>query len=160
MRDLTSCHFGAAICTTIINLIVNAMSVLARLFVLAAMLAAAGPVYAQQGDAKRPAATGRVAIGPNPDCGIPIVTKPVAAKRAAAALGSAWECAPPYQTPAFTKPADDSVAFGSLLEAAGVKALHSAGGAQRRILISQRRLEISTDREKSGSRCCGRELRV
>lgn len=123
MRNLTSCHFGAAICTTIINLIVNAMSVLARLFVLAAMLAATGPVYAQQGDAKRPAATGRVAIGPNPDCGIPIVTNPVAARRAVAALGSTRECAPPYQTPAFTKPADDSIVFGSLLEAAGVSVM-------------------------------------
>jgi hypothetical protein len=32
---------------------------------------------------------------------------------------SPWSCAPPYQTPTYTKPPDDSIAFGSLLEAAG-----------------------------------------
>jgi hypothetical protein len=32
---------------------------------------------------------------------------------------SAWSCTPPYDTPVYTRPTDDSVVFGSLLEAAG-----------------------------------------
>lgn len=55
---------------------------------------------------------------------------------------------PPYQTPVYTKPADDSVAFGSLLEASGytniantdwvgVAAGNFCGGAEKQLIVAQ-----------------------
>ena len=55
-------------------------------------------------------------LDPSPDCGAPAgktLLRPTATP-------SLWSCLPPYETPVYTKPADDSIVFGSLLEAAGL----------------------------------------
>ena len=57
-------------------------------------------------------------------------------------------CAAPYQTPTYTKPPDDSVAFGSLLEASGYGAINGSswiglaagsfcGGSKKQLIVAQ-----------------------
>lgn len=57
-----------------------------------------------------------------------------------------WSCSAPYQTPAYTKPADDRVAFGRLLEASGyargsnsdwvdIAAGNLCGGAEKELVL-------------------------
>jgi hypothetical protein len=56
-----------------------------------------------------------------PDCGVPPANELRAGvSRAAAAATGKWSCIPPYQTPPFTPPPDDSVALSTLIEASGV----------------------------------------
>ena len=50
-----------------------------------------------------------------PDCDYPVPPHQQATREA---IGGR-PCEPPYQTPTFTKPPDDSIVFGSLLEASG-----------------------------------------
>lgn len=65
--------------------------------------------------------SGRSLSGAFPDCGLPpVATEGVAPSSQPAAAAGKWSCIPPYQTPPFTPPADDSVALASLLEASGV----------------------------------------
>jgi len=74
------------------------------------------------------------------DCGTPVVVHGTVARTS---LGT---CIPPYETPPYTRPADDSVALGSLLEAAGyygiagaqwvgVTAGHFCEGWQQQLLV-------------------------
>jgi hypothetical protein len=67
---------------------------------------------------------------------------------AAARAQSAGPLIPPYQTPAYTRPADDSVVFGSLLEASGYSPAANAawvgvaagsfcGGSEKELILAQ-----------------------
>jgi hypothetical protein len=88
-------------------------------FLLTLVLAGALSSHAQQ----PPAGPGG-GVGPGQECGGPpssfvgVPTGPRTGLRAAAPT-TLPSCLPPYQTPAYTKPPDNSVVFGSLLEAAG-----------------------------------------
>src|SRR5215471_14738378 len=76
----------------------------------------------------------------DPDCGGPAWSWPIA--------HTGWRCAPPYTTPLYTKPPDDSVALSSLLEAAGytsaantdwlsVAAGNFCGGPEKQLVLTQ-----------------------
>ena len=82
------------------------------------------------------------------DCGLREVNAPTAADRpAAGAISEVPQCSPPYETPSYTKPTDDSVALGALLEASGfpgaqgaswvgVAAGNFCGTAQRQLVVA------------------------
>ena len=89
------------------------------------------------------------------DCGFPEDAEDIRAKvgevtkaHPAATTEAIGPCAPPYETPVYTKPADDSVAFGSLLEASGYSAINGSswiglaagnycGGSQKQLIVAQ-----------------------
>jgi hypothetical protein len=66
-----------------------------------------------------------------PDCGLPPVNMPVREHSVSlAASTTPWRCVPPYETPAYVPPADDSVALGTLIEAAGIDFASSVGRSE------------------------------
>jgi FG-GAP repeat len=85
------------------------------------------------------------------DCGVVQVNRgPTSGvgTKGRAVTGHVWSCIPPYETPAYSKPADDSVVFGSLLEASGyspaantnwvgVAAGNFCGNANRQLILVQ-----------------------
>jgi len=85
------------------------------------------------------------------DCfGPPVLSTGANVSARSNATSSAWGCVPPYDTPQYTSPPNDGVAFDSLLEAAGYTATAKAnwigvaagsfcGGAQRQMVLAQNR---------------------
>lgn len=104
-------------------------------------LAASSPVDAQ-----------RLGSGPLPiysNCGVNLLNAPPRSE-AVAIGGSQWSCIPPYEIPTYTKPADDSVATGALLEVGGYSSAYNTGwvgaaagnfcsGAEKQIVLVQNR---------------------
>jgi hypothetical protein len=97
-----------------------------------------------------PVGSARLPVDPvTQDCGLRLVNAPQEAGRTAAITGISQlpPCAPPYETPPYTKPADDGVALGSLLEASGfpgaqgaswvgVAAGNFCGTAQKQLVVT------------------------
>ena len=99
-----------------------------RSFILICVLASASFLYGQPSQSVRPP------VG-LPDCGSP-ARPPVhdaVAPRTAPGATSLWSCVPPYETPAYVPPPDDSVALGALLEAAGYSGAGAATGGAKTI---------------------------
>jgi hypothetical protein len=108
-----------------------------------------------------------------PDCGRPLVNRqvearsvsPVAGSPAAAPAADAtkWRCIPPYQTPQYTPPGNDSVALSTLLEAAGVSwmdtdswtgvaAGHFCDATKQQVAHPQKQLVIFANSPTAGSK--------
>ena len=97
------------------------------------------------------AARAQSAGGPAlPDCGPPVVATGANVPARPGATSTAWGCIPPYDVPVYTPPPDDSVVFGSLLEAAGYTVTAMAGwigaaagsfcgGPEKQMVLTQNR---------------------
>ncbi len=98
-----------------------------RFLILACVFASASSLYGQPSQSVRPP------VG-LPDCGSP-VGPPVhdAFEPTTAPGASLWSCVPPYETPTYVPPPDDSVALGALLEAAGYSGAGPATGGAKTI---------------------------
>jgi hypothetical protein len=96
-----------------------------HVILLTCAMLASFPAYAQQPSVTMPRPPMGAVKVPSGlvlgDCGIGLVNEnaPAVAERSISAGGLLQNCAPPFQSPSYTKPVDDNVAFGALLEASG-----------------------------------------
>jgi hypothetical protein len=130
-----------------------------HLIILLATVLSPFPAYAQQPPVTMPRPPIGAATLPSGlvlgDCGLGLVNEnaPAGAERSTSAGGLLQNCAPPFQSPSYTKPADDRVGLGALLEASGlpnaqgaswvgVAAGNFCGTSQRQLVVATSMTEL------------------
>jgi hypothetical protein len=120
------------------------------------MISLVGVVHSLQGE---PPQGPGVFLGSHSQiCGDPLVSARNLAPQSNSVPGAKWTCIPPYDMPVYTKPADQSIVFGSLLEASGLSAFSNKnwlGVAAGNFCGTQRELVLVTDSDPGLFRVSG-----